>query len=197
MLFEREELSILVVSVSDKIYDILADSLKDRFNADIHRASSVSEAKRMLLLQGFDIAVINAPLKDESGIDFAVNTAGENSAGVLLLINNEYYEQVLDKVIEYGVLTVSKPLSHQALYEAVNLLVATNYRLKKTQKKNEKLTAKMAELRVVNRAKWVLIENLGLSEEEAHRVIEKQAMDVRQSKREVAETIIRTYGAEK
>ena len=197
MLFEREDLSILTVSASDKIFDILSDLLKDRFHSDIHRASSINEAERLILLQSYDILIINAPLKDESGIDFAANTAAENSFGVLLLINNDYYEQVLDKVMEYGVLTVSKPLSRQALYEAVNLLVATNYRLKKVAKKNEKLTAKMAELRIVNRAKWILIENLGLSEEEAHRVIEKQAMDERQSKREVAETIIRTYGTEK
>lgn len=197
MLFDREELSILVVSVSDKIYDILNDLLKSRFHIDLHRASSVGEAERMALLQSFDIVVVNAPLKDESGIDFAVNISAENSAGVLILINNEYYEQVLDKVMAYGVLTVSKPISRQVLYESLNLLVAMNSRLKKAEKKNEKLTAKMTELRIVNRAKWILIENLGLSEEEAHRVIEKQAMDVRQSKREVAETIIRTYGTEK
>lgn len=197
MLFERDELCILAVSASDKIFDILSDLLNDRFHSDIHRASSVGEAKRMMLLQSFDILIINAPLKDESGIDFAAATAAENSFGVLILINNDYYEQVLDKVMEYGVLTVSKPLSRQALYESVNLLVATNYRLKKVAKKNEKLTAKMAELRIVNRAKWILIENLGLSEEEAHRVIEKQAMDERRSKREVSETIIRTYGLEK
>ena len=197
MLYEREELSILAVSASDKIFDILSDLLKDRFHSDIHRASSINEAERLILLQSYDILIINAPLKDESGIDFAANTAAENSFGVLLLINNDYYEQVLDKVMEYGVLTVSKPLSRQALYEAVNLLVATNYRLKKVAKKNEKLTAKMAELRIVNRAKWILIENLGLSEEEAHRVIEKQAMDERQSKREVSEMIIRTYAGKK
>ena len=197
MLFDREELSILVVSASDKTYDIFDDLTKDRFHSDIYRASSISEAKRMTLLQDFDIVVINAPLKDESGIDFAVNTATENATGVLLLINNEYYEQVLDKVMAYGVLTVSKPISRQVLYESFNLLVATNSRIKKVEKKNEKLTAKMEEVRIVNRAKWILIENLGLSEEEAHRIIEKQAMDERQSKREVAETIIRTYGTEK
>ena len=197
MFFDREELSILIVSVSDKIYDIFADLLKNRFHSEIHRAPSISEAKRMTLLQDFDITVINAPLKDESGIDFAVNTATENATGVLLLINNEYYEQVLDKVMEYGVLTVSKPLSRQVLYESFNLLVTTNYRIKKVEKKNEKLTAKMEEIRIVNRAKWILIENLGLSEEEAHRIIEKQAMDERRSKREVSETIIRTYGTEK
>lgn len=194
MLYGKEELSILIVSVSDKIFDITESLLKDRFCPDIKYVSSISEARRTVLLQDFDIVVINAPLKDEQGIDFAVNISSDNSAGVLLLINNEYYEQALDKVLDYGVLTVSKPLSRQALYESINLLVATKYRLKKVEKKNEKLTAKMAELRIVNRAKWILIENLGLSEEEAHRVIEKQAMDERQSKREVAETIMRTYG---
>ena len=197
MLFGREELSILAVSVSDKLFGILDDLLKDRFCPDIKCASSISEAKRLMLLQNFDIVAVNAPLKDESGIDFALNVASDSSAGVLLLINSEYYEQVLDKVMEYGVLTVSKPLSKQSLYEAVNLLVATNHRLEKVERKNEKLTAKMEEVRIVNRAKWVLIEKLGLSEEEAHRVIEKQAMDERQSKREVAETIMRTYGTEK
>ena len=194
MLYGKEELSILIVSVSDKIFDITESLLNDRFCPDIKYVSSISEARRTVLLQDFDIVIINAPLKDEQGIDFAVNISSDNSAGVLLLINNEYYEQALDKVLDYGILTVSKPLSRQALYESINLLVATKYRLKKVEKKNEKLTAKMAELRIVNRAKWILIENLGLSEEEAHRVIEKQAMDERQSKREVAETIMRTYG---
>ena len=197
MLFSKEELSILVVSVSDKLFGIFGDLLKDRFCPDIKHAQSVNEARRLTLLQNFDIVAINVPLKDESGIDFAINLAYENSKGVLLLINNEYYDQVLDKVMEYGVLTVSKPLSKQTLYEAANLIIATNHRLEKVEKKNEKLTAKMEEVRIVNRAKWVLIEKLGLSEEEAHRVIEKQAMDERQSKREVAETIMRTYGTEK
>ena len=148
----------------------------------------------MISLAGYDIVLINAPLKDESGIDFALELASESSSGVLLIVGGEYYEQVLDKVLEYGVLTVSKPLSRQTLYEAVNLIVATKYRLRRVEVKNEKLTARMAEIKIINRAKWILISNLGLSEEEAHRVIEKQAMDERQSKREVAETIIRTYG---
>jgi len=195
MLSIKEEISILVVSVSDKIADIFADLLGERFFADIKQAFSVSEAKRMTLLQSFDIVVINAPLKDETGIDFAVDLSSDSATGVMLLINNEYYEQVLDKVTEYGVLTVAKPIVKQVLYEAINIIAATNFRLKKVEKKNAKLTAKMEEIRIVNRAKWALIENLGLSEEEAHKIIEKQAMDTRQSKREVAETIMKTYNS--
>ena len=51
----------------------------------------------------------------------------------------------------------------------------------------------MADIRTVNRAKWLLIENLGMTEKDAHYYIEKQAMDTRMSRREVAVGIIRTY----
>ena len=52
---------------------------------------------------------------------------------------------------------------------------------------------KIEEIRLVNRAKWLLIECLGMKESDAHRYIEKQAMDLRISKSEMAENIIRTY----
>ena len=52
---------------------------------------------------------------------------------------------------------------------------------------------KIEEIRLVNRAKWLLIERLGMTEAEAHRYMEKQAMDQRVSKRGLAEIIIKTY----
>ena len=52
---------------------------------------------------------------------------------------------------------------------------------------------KIEEIRLVNRAKWLLIECLDMTEPEAHHYIEKQSMDRRISKREVAETVIKTY----
>ncbi len=52
----------------------------------------------------------------------------------------------------------------------------------------------MDEIRLVNRAKWLLISELHMSEPEAHRYIEKQAMDLCVRRRNVAEEIIKTYG---
>ena len=43
------------------------------------------------------------------------------------------------------------------------------------------------------RAKWLLIERRGMTEAEAHRYIEKEAMDTRLPKREVARDILRTF----
>ena len=51
----------------------------------------------------------------------------------------------------------------------------------------------MEEIRLVNRAKWILIEQLKMTEAEAHRFIEKQAMDRCSAKREIALGIIKTY----
>ena len=52
---------------------------------------------------------------------------------------------------------------------------------------------KMQEIRIVNRAKWFLITELKMTETDAHRYIEKQAMDRCVSKKEIAEEIIKTY----
>ena len=53
----------------------------------------------------------------------------------------------------------------------------------------------MEEIRLVNRAKWLLIGELKMDEPSAHRYIEKQAMDRCVSKGEVARGILRTYSA--
>ena len=51
----------------------------------------------------------------------------------------------------------------------------------------------MEDIRVVNKAKWFLIEQLKMTEQEAHRYIEKQAMDSRVPRVRVAEDILKTY----
>ena len=51
----------------------------------------------------------------------------------------------------------------------------------------------MDEIHLVNRAKWILISELKMTEPDAHRYIEKQAMDRCVSKKTIAEDIIKTY----
>jgi len=51
----------------------------------------------------------------------------------------------------------------------------------------------LIDIRIIDRAKCLLISYLNMSEQEAHRYIEKQAMDMRLTKRMIAEGIIKTY----
>ena len=192
MATEKRKYRVLVADSGDKIYDYISQSLPRSDYDPILRAGDAGEARRMLLNAPVDIVIINTPLKDDFGTELALDLA-DGSAGVLLLVKNELYDQICYKVEDSGVLTLGKPTSRQGFYSAVKLLTAMTARLSKLEKANHTLQEKMADIRVVNRAKGLLIEHHHMKEQDAHYFIEKQAMDTRLSRREVAENIIRSY----
>lgn len=183
---------VLVVGSGDKIFDYISDMLPKSGYEPLMRANDAGEARRLLLDTPADIVIINTPLTDEFGTELALDLA-ESPMGVMLLVKSELYDQVCYKVEDSGVLTLGKPMTRQGFYSAVKLLTAMSARLMKMEKKNRSLQEKMADIRVVNRAKWLLIERHRMTEEDAHYFIEKQSMDMRLSRREVAENIIRSY----
>ena len=192
MATEKRKYRVLVADSGDKIYEYISQSLPRGDYDPIVKAGDAGEVRRMMLDTPADIVIINTPLRDEFGTELAIDLA-EGAAGVLLLVKNELYDQVCYKAEDNGVLTLSKPTSRQGFYSAVKLLTAMTARLSRLEKVNHTLQEKMADIRVVNRAKWLLIEHHHMKEQDAHYFIEKQAMDTRLSRREVAENIIRSY----
>ena len=183
---------VLVVSNGTQTYDYIASLLpSDEFEPPTLAASG-GEAKRLLLSTDFDILVINTPLPDEFGLDFALDAAAGHM-GVLLLTKADLYEQVSFRAEDAGILTLPKPVQRQTLYISLKLLAAVSTRLAKMEQRARTLEEKMMDIRLVNRAKWLLISHLGMNETDAHYYIEKQAMDTRRSRREIAEDVIRTY----
>lgn len=183
---------LLVVGSGDKICDLISEILPgNSYDAPL-RARDAGEARRMLQDRTADVVVINTPLSDEFGTELALDIA-EDPIGVILLVKNEVFDQVCYKVEDSGVLTVSKPITRQGFYEAIRMATALAARLGKMEKRNATLQEKMMDIRTVSRAKWLLIERNGMTEQDAHYFIEKKAMDSRKSRREVAEDIIRVY----
>ena len=154
---------------------------------------SVGEARRTMINAAFDLILVNAPLPDGMGIDFAMEACAESDAGVLLLIKSELYEETWYKVRPSGVIALPKPTSTQAVAQSLRVLCAIRERLRGMRQHQATVEEKIEELRLVNRAKWLLIECLHMTEPDAHRYITRQAMEQRTSKREIAESIIRTY----
>lgn len=193
MLKEKPQHSVLIVSSSEKGLNLIAYLLPpDSFNP-VMSVKSAGEAKRLMLNSAFDLVIINSPLTDETGCDLAKSITENSSICVLLIAKSDMVNEFTYQVEGYGVLTLAKPHTRQMFYQTVNLLSATRERLRSLEKKNASMQAKMEEIRIVNRAKWVLIDYLKMNESQAHRYIEKQAMDMRMTKREVAENIIKTY----
>ena len=65
--------------------------------------------------------------------------------------------------------------------------------MKKLEQEKSKLTKQLDDIKTIDRAKCCLIQYLNLTENQAHRHIQKLAMDTRRSQREIADDILRTY----
>jgi len=185
--------SVLIVSAAEGFNDALSTLLPTSKYSPTNFVSNISAAKRALAERPFDFVIINSPLPDDIGTRFAIDTGSSKETVVLLMVRAELQAEIYDKVAEHGVFVLPKPTSKPTMAVALSWLSSAREKLRKTEKKTLSIEEKMEEIRIVNRAKWLLISELKLDEPEAHRYIEKQAMDRCISKRIVAEEIIKTY----
>lgn len=185
---------VLIAAASEKSATSLTDFLNsDRIPEHIVTVFSGSEARRCLLENDFDLVIINTPLPDEFGHELALMTVRQSTAGVLMLAKAEIADSVSARVEEEGVFVVPKPINRTLFFQALRLVNASRKRICGLRKENVKLQQKIEDIRLVDRAKCILIEVLGMTESQAHSYIEKQAMDMRITKREIAQGILKTY----
>ena len=95
---DKTTLSALIVSSSQKAADYLHDILSKLRFSPVAEAVSIADAKRRQLENQFDLVLINAPLPDDFGIEFAESLCTDSSVGVLLFVKAELLEQVSYKV---------------------------------------------------------------------------------------------------
>lgn len=193
MVFQERTYSVLLVSAGGKFNQTVSGLLPPTHFGPVRIVKSSDEARRTLVSTSYDMVLINAPLPDDLGVQLAISICGRSDAGVLLFVKNEVFQEVYDKVTEHGVLTISKPTSTQLVLQSVRDLCALRERLRKMEEKHASIEEKMQEIRLANRAKWAVIQCLGMSEEAAHHYLEKQAMDHRISRREAAIRVLATY----
>ena len=156
MSLKERAYSILIVSAADRFTSAFADLLPATRYSQVHTAASISAAKRILAESTFDFVIINAPLPDDIGIRFAIDTCTNKQSAVLLLVKNDIHADIHDRVVVYGVFTLSKPTSKPTLIHALSWMESARERLRQFEKKSLSIQEKMAEIRLVNKAKWIL-----------------------------------------
>ena len=184
--------SALIVSGTDKGVTYYTVLLNAASVGQISALSSCSEARKILSERDFDLVVIDAPLRDESGIEFAQALSSKGVSQVMLIVKNEHFDAASALCEEYGVLTVSKPVNKALFWSALKLAGAARNRLKRLEDENNRLRQKIEDIRIIDRAKCLLISYHNMNERDAHRYIEKQAMNMRTTRRAIAEVILRT-----
>lgn len=186
-------LSALIVSASKSMTDFFIGMLARITYEEPVTVKTCGEARRILVERPFDLCIINSPLPDETGYKLSTDIIGAKANQVILVLKQDVSYEISAKVEDYGVFTVEKPVSSVTFWTALKMAAASYRRLNAVENENENLKRKLNELKLINRAKCLLIEKENLTEEEAHKKIERDAMWYRLSKVRIADEIINQY----
>lgn len=192
MNYAERHYRMLLVSAGDKfIQEVSALLQGDRYHQDV--SHSASDARCKLLENLYDIVIVNAPLPDEFGSRLCIDASRNSGTVAVIFAASDTFEEIYAKVSRLGVFVVHKPTSRSLVSQALDLAVCARERLRAVEQKAVKAESKLDEIRIVNKAKWMLIDHEGLSETDAHRYVEKAAMDAGVTKRIAAQIIIDKY----
>lgn len=158
-----------------------------------NHAAGARQALEQFDAGGIDGVLIAEPIAGSSGQELALQLKKRHCMAVLLLAAPEHADAAAALLEQSGVLVLPNDAPESLIVQTIRLLTAVRIQLEQMQHKTEKLEAKVADIRIINRAKLLLVQHLQMTEAEAHKYIEKQAMDTSMRRRTIAENIIRTY----
>lgn len=183
----------LLISHSQKNSESLSDILKSEGYTDVAVSETADTAKNFTQNGEFDLICINAPLENETGIELSKHFAETTRSSVIIIVPQKNADDVNDLLTEHGVLVIAKPVNKHLFHHFLQFTDCFRRRMLRVTEENEKLKNMVEDMKVINRAKLLLVTHLNMSESQAHRYLEKQSMDLRTSKLKVAKQVIKTY----
>ena len=97
MVFQERTYAVLLVSSSEKFCEAIRQQLPGTDYWPVDSVANCGAARRSLPEREYDLILINAPLKDEFGTQFAFDCCEKTSAGVILFVKNELYCHPLER----------------------------------------------------------------------------------------------------
>ncbi len=185
--------SALIISHTMDEMTVLEEVLRSFSCEQITFSRSSQECKSLSLKHPYDLYLLfYAPHKDMDE-NLAKELASGKVSQVLLFVESEIQDKVAKSMENFPVIVLEKDFKRENLVNCFRFLKVSSDKLKKLQTENAKLEKKLHDIAFINRAKFILISQLKMSETSAHKFIEKEAMNTRTSKLTVAKKILKTY----
>lgn len=156
-------------------------------------ADGLDEAERKLAQLDPALVVWQCDAPGLPALRQCIRLAEGSEAVFLLLVRPGTYEAVWQFVQAAGICVMSWPAPQEVFRQTLRNLLLLKKSLRAMQEKTDQLQSQLQDMKRIQKAKSLLMNQLGMSEADAHRWIEKAAMDRCVKKREIAETIIRMY----
>ena len=183
----------LLISSSEQSTAPLAELLRSEGFHPVTVSYTAYGARELAGREAFDLICINAPLADENGIELSRHLAETTRAGVVVIVPQKNAAEVNDILTPHGVLVIAKPVNRHLFHHFLQFTDCFRTRILRMENENEQLKTMVEDIKLIDRAKLLLVTCLNMSEQQAHRYLEKRAMDLRVSRVEVAKQVIQTY----
>lgn len=184
---------VFVISSNENFQKYVRENLPSRDYIIADETRSGTDARQKMMNRGYTFMLINIPLSDESGTELASDFAENPSNTVVVIVKHEQEDELRQYLEPNGVFVLGRPFAHAAFHQVMYDAAAAHARMQAAAVENQRLQTKLLDLRIINRAKYALIQYLGMTEDQAHKYIEQQAMNMRISKRTAAENVLKTY----
>lgn len=183
--------SIIIFSTEGETLDNITMTANEYGFNDIS-VSDGTGARDLLRDNRYDMVFVNTPLENEFGLDLAAAACG-HGYGVIISAASKLCGDIAGKIGDMNVFVLPRPLNKQLLLQTFRFVLAVREKENDLLDKNNQLEKKLQDTKLVDRAKCVLVEYLRISEQDAHRQIQKRAMDMRISLVAAAREILKTY----
>ncbi|WP_425299383.1 ANTAR domain-containing response regulator [Nocardioides panacisoli] len=171
----------------------LAEMLADEGYTVVGQAGDGQQAIDLTEEHRPDLVILDVKMPVLDGIAAAERIAGDRLAAVVMLTAFSQRELV-ERARDAGAMSyLVKPFNQSDLVPAIEMALSRFAEIRALESEIGDLSEQLDTRKVVERAKGILQEQLQISEPDAFRWIQKTAMDLRMSMREVAEGVV-THG---
>ena len=146
-----------IISRQDSIADTLRRTLQNLGFDSISEILTGSEARRIIRNGNPpDLIIINTPLTDEFGNELAETAAEETNTKTILLCSGNIADELADRLSEYDILVLSKPVDRDVLRRGICLLEADGAPFSDIDESDEVLR-RIDDIRLISKAKAALM----------------------------------------
>ena len=140
-----------------------------------------------------DLVIMDVKMPNMDGITAAGIIHDENLAPVLML--TAYSQQdVVEAAGNSGVIAyLVKPIKEEQLFPAIEIAISRFGDIQELEAQIAKLKETLEMRKLVERAKGILMELHGLSEDIAYKKLQQYAMNNRKGIKEIAQAVIKSY----
>jgi len=184
---------IIIGSSNDKVSKQLSQFLINNGYNVVGVTSDSYEMLRRIHTVYPDLTILDENVRGMSASELSNVLVNEKVCPVIVLTNSSNIRNYVSLSQEPTFVPLIKPVNRQNLLNTISIIIKTSKNIQKLENELKKLKEKSDTKVLISKAKRLLMENMGLTEEEAHRRIQKQSMNKGIPKVKIAEAIITMY----